>query len=300
MSLKIPPLRRGDKIGFVTPAGPVRYDQISAAIERLEAAGYRTELGANALENHGIVSAPAEDRIADLMQFLHDDDVRAIWALRGGYGTVQLFDKIDFTAFSDFPKHLIGFSDLTAFQWAAFAKAGHPSISGLTTTLQMGSDNPYVNYGMQLLAGEIQQLDNSHLETPVTIVEAGEASGWLIGGTLTMICSICGTGFWPRKRSLIVYLEDVNEPLYRIDRCMQQLKLMGFWEKVRAVVLGQFVYGDDYFDVLPLIRPLLPPDIPLVANLPYGHIAESIPLPMGIRARLQTDPFRLSWPQYIR
>ena len=300
MPYHLSPLKPGDTIGFISPAGPVRYDQFEPAVQRLQSLGYKVRLGQHALSNHGIVSAPPRDRIADIMDFLHDDKVRAIWAIRGGYGTVQLFDNFDFTVLSALPKLMVGFSDLTAWQWAAFAKAGQVSVSGLAATLQLGENNPYVPYGLDLLAGRIHHLDQSHLLESPNVVRHGEARGWLVGGTLSMICSICGTPYWPRKRSLILYLEDVHEPLYRLDRCLQQLRLNGFLDKVRAVILGKFVQGKEHLDVLPLLQPMLPDNIPIVTNLPYGHVTESIPMPMGVRAALKTDPFELSWAPFVR
>ncbi len=139
-----------------------------------------------------------------------------------------------------------------------------------------------------------------------------------------MICSLCGTPYFMDRDDLILFLEDVNEPPYRIDRYFQQLALMSFWSRVKGVILGQFLYAEGSslqanrrggrtqrvagmtpgrkgkpLDVASLLKPLLPPTIPIISNFPYGHVGKCIPLPQGALISLQTNPFYLSWRPFV-
>ena len=297
---KLPTLKPGDKVYTVTPASAVEPEQVAEGIAMLASFGIECVTAPNAFERNGIVAGTIEERQSDLYQALQNDDTAGIWCLRGGYGSVQLLSTLDFNLFLAHPKLMIGFSDLTAFQWAIFQRIKFPTLSGFPVTLQVSEKNPFLNTGMDVVFGRKQSVSWDDLpDEDALIHNDGKAEGVLVGGTLSMICSICGTPFWPEDDDYILFLEDVGEPLYRIDRCLQQLKLTGFLENVRGLVLGKFLYQDGFLDVLPLILSLLPPDIPIVYNFPYGHIAESFPMPMGVRARLKTNPFQLSWAEIV-
>ncbi|MGH1363020.1 MAG: S66 peptidase family protein [Calditrichia bacterium] len=294
--LNIPPLLPGDKIGLVSPAGPVKPAQVKEGMRLLEELGYRCIPGQHAFANAGIVSAPREDRLSDLHGFLQDPDVRAIWALRGGYGSMQLLAGLDYELLQHAPRWLIGFSDLTAFQWALFNRIKQPSLSGLALTLQVHKENPYLQAGLRILSGEKRSVSAEELQqdTP-RVITAGTAKGTLIGGTLTMIAALCGTSYFRQRRNLVLVLEDVNEPLYRIDRLFEQLDMLGFWKQVKAVVVGRFLYGEGELDVIPNLLARLEARTPVVAGFPYGHYSGSFPIPFGVRVELQTDPFFMRW-----
>ena len=292
----LPTLRPGDTIGLITPASAVQPEQVEAGIALLTEMGYDCRIAAHAYDNNGITAAPPPARIADFYDFLEDPSVKAIWALRGGYGTIQLLGEIDFSVFARNPKLLVGFSDVTAFQWAAYQQAGFPSLSGMTLTTQVSRENPYFSAGMEIVQGERFSINGEDVDPEdARIIREGSAEGTLIGGTLSMICTLCGTPFWLEEDNLILFLEDIGEPYYRIDRCLQQLRLAGFWPQVAGVILGKFMYEERKLDVLSLIQPYLPPDIPLVYDFPYGHFPGCFPLPVGVTARLDARPFRLSW-----
>lgn len=293
--MKVLPLKKDDAIGFISPAGPLKPESVDPALQRLTDLGYRCRLGQYAFDDHGIVSSTVEHRLADIHSFLENPEIRAIWALRGGYGTVQLFRDLNYELILTYPKILVGFSDVTALQWAWHQKTGLTSISGLTMTLQMGPDNPYVAAGLRILSGECLAVSNRDLVNPVKVVRHGRASGVLLGGTLSMIASICGSEYWPLAEPVILYIEDVEEPLYRIDRCLQQLSLAGLFDRTNAIILGHFTWQEQFLDILELLMPLLPTDIPVISGFPYGHVSASYPLPNGVPANLETTPFLLEW-----
>ncbi|RMI04833.1 MAG: LD-carboxypeptidase [Calditrichaeota bacterium] len=294
--MSLPVLNPGDAIGLVSPAGAVRREQVQPGIDYLTSLGYICKLGQHAFSDNGLTSAPVERRLEDLHTFVADEEVKVIWALRGGYGSIQLLDRLEYGLFRGHPKILVGFSDITALQWALYARLGLPSLSGLTLTTQTRPENRYVSVGLEILSGRRKALVARDLSgESVQAFRSGEASGTLMAGTLSMICTLCGTPFWPKAEPIILALEDVNEPLYRIDRYFQQLRLMGFWENVAGLLLGKFLLDETEQDVLPLITPLVGPEVPIVYNLPYGHFSNALPFPSGVAARLQAEPFRLEW-----
>lgn len=293
---KVPALLPGGKIGLVAPAGAVKPEQVKEGLQQLENAGFMPVPAKHAFENNGIVSAPIEQRLSDIHTFLEDDTISAIWALRGGYGSMQLLQNLDYRLLSQKPRWIIGFSDLTAFQWALFNKLKLPSLSGFTLTTQLHSGNPWLQTGLQMLAGERKELSaEKFTDNRVEEIIPGGARGTILGGTLTMIAALCGTSYFKQRRNLILLLEDVNEPLYRMDRIIQQLDMMGFWKKVSGVILGKFIYGDGELDILPYLLPRLAAGTPVVRGFPYGHYSDSCPMPLGVRAEFETQPFFLRW-----
>lgn len=294
------PLLPGDAIGFISPAGPVTPEQVQPGLDFLQRRGFERRIAPNAFADHGMVSAPAEQRLQDWMDLLRDPRVKALWAFRGGYGTIQLLNRLDYAFLKKHPRLLVGFSDLTALQWAILQKTGLPSLSGLTVTSQLSEANPFVEAGLEILAGRRTRFTAADFPPgEVQIYREGSAAGLLVGGTLTMIGALCGTPFFLRKKPLILFLEDVNEPLYRIDRYFQQLNLAGFWQRVSGIILGKFLYRDEPLDALPLLLPLLPPGVPVVYNFPYGHFPRCCPLPVGVNARLSAAPLELVWEPFI-
>jgi muramoyltetrapeptide carboxypeptidase len=297
---KVSALRPGDVIGLLSPAGAVKKEQVENALFFLERQGVTYRLGKHTFSDYGLTSAPLQQRIDDLLEFLKDPQVKVLWSLRGGYGSIQLLNKLDYALFKKYPKLLIGFSDITALQWGIFRQTGLPALSGLTLTTQVSEANPFVLKGLEILSGErIAITGNELLPDEAVVYRGGGATGILIGGTLSMICSLCGTPYWLNEDGIILYLEDVNEPLYRIDRYFQQLHLAGFWKQVRGIILGKFLYQEENLNVLPLLEPLLPPSVPVVYNFPYAHQVRCFPMPLGVSARLQTTPFQLSWTPFL-
>lgn len=290
----------GDKVGLVSPAGPVCKEQIQNGLDTLTQKNIQYEFGKYAFSDHGITSASVSKRIEDINDFLKQDDIKAIWALRGGYGSIQLLNEFDYALLENNPKLLIGFSDLTALQWAVFKQTGLPSLSGLTITSQFNSDNPYLKMGMEILSGKRTNISETDLPgNEINIITPGEAEGILLGGTLSMICSLCGTPYFIDRDDIILFLEDVNEPLYRIDRYFQQLALMGFWSRVKGIILGQFINEGRRLDIIPLIKPLISDKIPLILNFPYGHKTNSFPLIQGLFSKITKNPFSLKWENLI-
>ena len=301
MNKKLPAILPGDKVGLVSPAGPAKKEHIQKGLGILTQLNIKYEFGKHAFSDKGMVSASVKDRIADIDYFLKREEIKAIWALRGGYGSMQLLKKFNYSLLKDNPKLIIGFSDLTALQWGIFKKTGIPSLSGMTLTFQLSRKNPYVGLGAEMLSAKRTAISGKDLKkSKIEVITSGEAEGVLIGGTLSMICSLCGTPYFQDRDDLILFLEDVNEPLYRIARYFEQLALVNFWSKVRGVILGRFLLEEKPLRVASILVPFLRASIPIICNFPYGHQVKCVPFPQGVGVRFQTDPLRLDWNPFLK
>ena len=288
-------------MALVAPAGPLTDAAIERAHDRCRHLGLVPVLGESARARTGYLAGPDRDRAADLARALADPDIGAVWALRGGYGTLRTLERLDLGAATPSAKPFIGFSDNTAIHLALLRRgitsfhgphAGYEHFPPLTEAafravlMEPGPAGP-------LPAGP---------EPPVTVA-GGRAEGALVGGNLALLAAACGTRHQPDTRDAILFLEDVGEPLYRIDRMLVQLRLAGLLDGVRGIALGEFVgltdeeggsepgpAGRPPPGLVALARELLAPlGVPVVLGLPFGHGRENWTLPLGVRARLDAD-----------
>jgi muramoyltetrapeptide carboxypeptidase len=300
--LKPPRLRKHDVIGIVSPASaPSTSQKIDRGIRYLEQLGYRVKLGAHAKAVHGYLAGTDEERASDLNAMFADKHIRAIIAVRGGYGTPRLLQHIDYRAIRQYPKILVGYSDLTALQLAIFAKARLLTISGPMLAVEMAEkmDGFTEEFFWRLLTSPhpIGRVSNPD-DTPLRLLFSPSSrklqlGGRLLGGNLSMITSIVGTRFQPSFRDHLLFLEEVCEEPYRIDRMLTQLKLTGILLKIKALLLGSFI------DCVPSdkTKPTLTIDqaltevfdglkIPVFSGLVYGHLPRKLTMPIGIRAKV--------------
>ncbi len=290
-----PALRKGDVIGICAPASPpLRRDDLARGIAYLEGLGYRVEPGRNLYKKDGYLAGSDRERASDLNRLFSDRSVRAIVALRGGYGSMRILPMIDYAVVRRNPKIFVGYSDLTAVQMALWAKCGLVSFAG-----------PMAAAGMARgLEGEAEEtlwrmLTSRHpfgpLRTPATVIRRGTASGTLLGGNLSMISHLAGTPYLPPARNGVLFFEDIGEQPYRIDRMFQHLRLAGTFGGVRGVILGHFadcvpekgkpslslrrIFDDVFGDF----------DVPVVSGIRHGHLAASLTLPVGLRVTIEAE-----------
>ncbi len=294
--MKLPALKKGATLGVVAPAGHIDEERISPGLEFLVQSGFSYKPGKHLFGKRNYFSGTIRERIQDIHDFLRDPDVDALYAARGGWGSAQLLPEINFDLWRESGKLLIGFSDLTALQWSLWGQAGLPSVSGMSLTFQLRPANPHSKLFFEMLLGIRSEIKAANLEGDnLSIARAGKAEGLLLGGTLSIINTLLGTPFFPNLPPFILFIEDVNEPLYKIERLLVQLKTAGVLNQVQGLILGRFINKEKAIDVWPVVEYLFPPHIPVVANFPYGHFSSSCALPSGVNARLQTEPFRLQW-----
>ncbi|MDR0786761.1 MAG: LD-carboxypeptidase [Gemmatimonadota bacterium] len=288
-------LRPGARVALVAPAGPLAPGTVELAEERVRALGWQPVVGASARGRRGFLSASDADRTRDLQTALDSADIDAIWCLRGGYGTMRIMDRINLLPLRLRPRPLIGFSDNTVLHLLA-TQAGvisfhgpHPAGAELTAfstarLLEMvtGGEGPPPRFPMP----EGQRV--------VTLV-GGRAAGRLIGGNLALLAATVGTRAQMNAEGAVLVIEDVGEPLYRVDRMLTQLRLAGALDGLAGIVVGAFSNRPDEGDpALPSLAELLAdrlgdPGVPLAYGFPFGHIPESWTLPIGATVTLDAD-----------
>jgi muramoyltetrapeptide carboxypeptidase len=289
------PLQHGDTVGVIAASGPVSPDLLSQGVLFLKELGFRIKTGRHLFENSGYLAGADEQRLEDLHAMLGDRDVRAIFFARGGYGAMRLLDRVGGDTLIQDPKILIGMSDVTALQLSLFTRFNLVTFSGPMIAGQVGEGLDDTTKG-SFLRALTEPLNNRNLWPPdskVRVLRRGSAHGRLIGGCLSLVAALMGTPHASDFDDSILFLEDVNEPPYRVDRMFTQLKLAGVLEKVGALVLGHFqgLDGEGLEQEVDGIAMELTGDkpIPVVSGFPHGHTLPNLTLPHGAPVRLDTD-----------
>jgi muramoyltetrapeptide carboxypeptidase len=234
---------------------------------------------------------------------VRDKNVKAIFAIRGGYGTPRLLRMIDYRALKTNPKIIVGYSDVTALQLAIFQKIGLVTFSGPMTGSDMWRDfNPYTeeHFWHILTSNKKIGVLNNPDDEPLTIFRHGKATGRLVGGNLSLLACLMGTPFQPLMKDSILVLEDVEESPYRVDRMLAQLLNAGILNKLEALIFGKFtdcVPGnpDDPHLTIDQVQEEFAQKItcPAVMNFQYGHIPRKLTVPLGLKARIDTKRKRI-------
>lgn len=283
-----PTLGPGGRVALVAPAGPVTEARIAAALEHCARFRLEPVLGPSALAREGFLAGPDEQRLRDLQWALDDPRVDAVWALRGGYGTMRLLPRLRPPVS---PRAFIGFSDNTALHlWLRRAglvsfHAPHP-----------GADLPPLAedcFRRVLLSADPAGVLPLPPDAPVCTLVGGAAEGELVGGNLSLVAALCGTPWQAITRGRILFLEEVGEAPYRLDRLLRQLELAGVLEGVAGIAFGRFTDcagdpGDPEAGAL-LAEAAERAGVPAVLGLPIGHVPDNWTLPLGVRARLDAD-----------
>ncbi|MCX6206564.1 MAG: LD-carboxypeptidase [Bacteroidetes bacterium] len=289
--IKIPPyLKKGDTIGIVCPAGFMTLEKAATCIETLEKWGYRVKLGKTLGSQFHYFSGTDAERASDLQSMLDDPSVNAILCGRGGYGVSRIIDGIDFKAFKKKPKWLIGFSDITVlhaalYQQVKFASI-HSSMAGAFN--DGGSENEYVQSIRRLLKGQMA----NYTCAPHVFNQLGKASGELIGGNLSLIVHMIGTKTAFQTKNKILFIEDLGEYIYHIDRMFLQLKRAGLLDGLAGLVIGGFTdmkdttveFGMTVYETLH--EHLKEYKYPICFDFPVSHETTNYALKVGVKHEL--------------
>ena len=285
--MKIPRLLKpNDKVVILSPSGKIEAQWVEGLKQVLEEYGLVVSVAEHTLCEAGRFAGTDEERIKDLQDAINDPQVRAIFCSRGGYGLARIIDKIDFSPLKDDPKWVVGFSDITVLH-NALSLVGVASIHGIMakhiTLRAEGLDNL-----MAMLFGENVGYEVASHE----MNNVGEASGQLIGGNLSVLYGLRGTPFDLDYEGKILFIEDLSERLYHVDRMIQNLRLGGVFKQIKGLVVGQFtdIDEDDSFPggVYGVISEAVKDcNIPVCFNFPAGHVDNNHPLMMGAQYSLK-------------
>ena len=279
-------LKQNDKVVILSPSGKIEAQWVEGLKEVLESYGLLVSVSEHALCEKGRFAGTDEERIKDLQEAIDDQDVRAIFCSRGGYGLARIIDKIDFSALESDAKWIVGFSDITVLH-NALSKVGVASIHGIMAKHITLKAEGLENLMSMLFGREVNYEISAH-----ELNKIGEASGELVGGNLSVLYGLRGTPFDIDYRGKILFIEDLSERLYHIDRMMQNLRLGGVFEQISGLVVGQFtdIDEDDSFDggVYGVISEAVKGyDIPVCFNFPAGHVDNNQPLMLGAKYKLE-------------
>ncbi|MFH1195917.1 MAG: LD-carboxypeptidase [bacterium] len=293
-------ISRGDLIGIIAPASSVTDDSlIQKSYNYFEGLGYKVRLGKNIYKKNGYLAGTDEQRLVDLHDFFSDKNIKAIFCLRGGYGSGRLLDKINYDMIKKNPKIFVGYSDITSLQMAFLSKVGLVTFSGpMAATDFICELHPNAeDFFWRIITSnkKIGKVINPNREK-FNIIKKGQSEGILVGGNLSILISLFGTGYLPLLKNFILLLEEINENPYKIDRMLNQLRLAEYFKNMRGVILGEFVDCNepdknknslslneviiDYFGKM---------KIPIISNFMYGHINEKLTIPFGIKSKLNAS-----------
>jgi muramoyltetrapeptide carboxypeptidase len=283
------PVVSGGTIGVIAPGGAVKADALERGVAWLEARGFRVRLGEHVLDRHRYCAGEPALRLADLERMLRDPEIGAVMCARGGYGTAHLLPLLDPALVAAHPKLIVGYSDVSPLLGMVIERCGVVAIHGpmVATDLANGMTEHAADRLCSLLAAPASEWR----EPVVDVVMAGKGAGRLVGGCLSSLVALLGTPYAIETDGAVLFLEDVAERPYRIDRMLTHLRLAGKLERVAAVVLGSFADCDgpaddvaaevfrDFFRDAPF---------PVVAGFPAGHLSENLPLALGLPFRVDT------------
>ncbi len=290
MNITPRPLHDGDKIAIVSPAGPVDSTLVYAAADTLRAQGFLVDIMPHAIGRAGQYAAADSDRLADLRAAFSDTTVRAILCSRGGYGAVHLLDSLSQLPLQRDPKWLIGFSDISALH-ALLASRGIESIHGnMCKHMALGSDDGDNATMLAMLRG-YRPVYNFEADT---LNRCGIARGRLLGGNLAVVAELISTPYDVIQPGAILYMEDVEEPIYKIERIMYQLRLSGVLPRLGGLIVGQFTGykpNDSYETMERMIADMVAPyGYPVAFNVPVGHVEHNVPVINSAIVSLDVSP----------
>ena len=291
IKLKPKALQKGDTIAIISPSGYVNYpEKFDTAKAYFEKKGYNIKIFSNAKNQNNYLAGTDEERISDIENAFADNTVKMLLTSRGGYGASRIIDKINYEIIKNNPKIFCGYSDITAFHSAIYKKTGLITFHGPFALFDFGAENidTYTEENFW------NTISNNNTNTTIenafeyTSIKEGLVEGELIGGNLCVLTSILGSDFAPDFNNKILFIEDVNEPLYKIDRMLNQLRLNGCFDKIKGLLVGKFSCEEKDFDtkVKSLLKEL---NIPCGYGFSASHELQKATLPLNVNYKIDFE-----------
>ena len=306
--LKPKALKFGDTIGVISPSSPTAEENIQKAYNTLVEMGFKVKMGKSPYERYGYLSGTDDIRAEDINNMFKDTEVDGIICMRGGYGTPRILELIDYEIIRNNPKVFVGYSDITALhiafnQIANLVTYHGPMISsdmidGFSDFSKMSLFKAIMGQRDRSSVPLISSDNTKKLTNPagkeIITINGGIAEGSIIGGNLSLIASTIGTSYEIDVRGKILFIEEISEEPYKIDRMLNQLKLAGKLHEASGIILGDFKdcnpKDDESLSLEQVINDHIKPiGKPTIYNLQSGHCAPIITLPFGVNARLDAD-----------
>ncbi|MBN2054929.1 LD-carboxypeptidase [bacterium] len=295
--IRPPPVPSGGTIGLTCPGGPVARSRLAAGVDWLRGKGFNVVVHAAVYRRRGYLAGTDEERAEALHELLRNPKVDMIMAARGGYGSIRLLEQLDYSLFTAHPKVLVGYSDITSLLLAVHARTGLITFHGPMAAVDLAGGVPALT-GQSLLAmigGCGPSVLCASAWPDWSVITPGCATGPLVGGCLTLLTALVGTPYMPDLNGTILFLEEVNEDPYRVDRMLTQLRLSGCLQRTAGIVIGALtncIPQDD--EPSPTAEEVIADrladlHIPVVRGVPFGHQEVALTLPLGAIAHLDSD-----------
>lgn len=288
---KIPLLKKGDLIAIVAPAGWVDHQNMEWAKQHILSLGYRVVFGKHINGSHTYFSGSISQRIEDMQWALDHAEIRAIFCARGGYGSIQIIDYLSFKEFKKNPKWLVGFSDITVFLNHLFAQWNISSIHGLMPNSYKTASGESIDALFEVL----KTGKTKHRMSLNGFVESQKVEGILIGGNLSVFTGLLGSKSMPKPSEMILFLEDISEYKYHIERMLLSLKRSGYLKKINGILLGEFTdikdttrpYGSSLHEII--CNLVSEYKYPVITGFSAGHVDHNLPLQIGAHTRISAS-----------
>ncbi len=299
-SIKPKKLQKGDLIGIISPASSVDDPtKIDKGVSYLESLGYKVLLGKNVGKFNGYLAGSDSERLADFHAMFENKNVKAIFCLRGGYGASRLLDKIEYKIIKSHPKIFVGYSDISALQLAIFYKTGLITFAGPMVGIdfydEVSSYTTEMFWKLLTSTKKFGRIENPGDEN-ILALNHGSVSGKIVGGNLSVITALIGTDYFPGLKDNILFIEEIGELPYKIDRMFNQFRLSKMFKGLKGVIIGSFrdcqepdpekrtlTLGEvitDYFSGMKL---------PVIYNFRHGHLKDNITVPVGANVKLNAS-----------
>jgi muramoyltetrapeptide carboxypeptidase len=297
-------LEVGDTVGIISPSGATFDSELfDIATESLTNLGFKVVFGKNARNHYGYLAGTDAERLEDLHTFFEDKAIKGIIAMRGGFGATRILDKIDFELITRNPKVLIGFSDITALLVSIY------NHTGLVTFHSNTASSAWNSYTVDYFKKVIMNAESVYFENPtdkgdnlaqvnnrIRTIKSGKTEGTLIGGNLSVLATLVGSKHLKHWHGKILFLEEINEEIYRVDRLLSQLALAGIFEQVAGIIFGKFTNceaGNNRFGSLTLEQVFQDYthhlSIPIYSGAMIGHIPLKFTIPVGAKVQMDAD-----------
>ena len=296
-------LSKGDTVGVIAPSSGVSQEDFDEALQNLSDLGFKTKVGRYARGSNGFLSGTDRERLHDLHWAFRTRSIDAVWCVRGGYGASRLLPYVNYNLIKKNPKILIGYSDITALHIAIFQETGLVTFHG-----PVGASN-FTNYTTEhVLKTLVEPTSKYEISLPAPpegadpalykakVIKPGKCRGRLVGGNLSLLAAMAGTPFGLKNvRGKILFIEDVSEPPYRVDRMLTQMRQSVNMRSLAGIAVGVFTRGEPDPDkpsqsLMEVLSDRLGDlGIPVIYGLSFGHIRDQFTLPLGIRAEMDTS-----------
>lgn len=290
-------LKKGDTIGLIAPSSDANKKRVDKSIEYLKSLGFKVKIGDSCYSKYGYLAGKDDLRVKDIHNMFSDKEVDGIICIRGGYGVSRILDKIDYDIIKNNPKVFVGYSDITALHIAIHNECNLITFHGPMTVSNMEDgldDFSLESFRNTLMNNDIIGRVNNPKGEKITTLVKGKTQGKIIGGNLALISATIGTPYEIDIKDKILFIEEIGEEPFRIDRMIMQLKLSGKLDEVKGIVLGDFnkCEPEDPNDhnLMKVIEDLLVSlNKPMIFNIKSGHCSPIITLPLGAEVELNAD-----------